>query len=367
MKRLRPVLWCALVLAAAFSAPTGCQSKSESGRTAEGGASPSSAGRGASGAVAGSDEAGGTTGSAGRSGGTAGTAAKAGNGEASGGGSGGAGASGASGQGGSTGGTGGMGGSARTGGTGGAAGGTAGAATGGSMTAGASGSGGSGGGAGASSTATYNPCPPQGTACTVVPLGDSITNGYSATDEGGYRSRLFRLALADGKSMTFTGSASGGPETVSGVPFPDGHEGHNGIAIDELVPIAMSLGSAKPHIVIVMAGANGADPDETTAMAKLIDALTVAAPQALVVVSQMLPFADGQDAQRIATFNANIPGLVKQRADAGKHVVTVDPYHPFLANPNYSKEYLVDYAHPTDAGYEVMAKTFYQVIGPLLR
>lgn len=214
---------------------------------------------------------------------------------------------------------------------------------------------------------TYDPCPPKGTACRIVPFGDSITDGYSASDEGGYRSRLFHLAQADKKTVTFAGSVSGGPATVDGVEFPSSHEGHSGASISDLYPAAESLADGKPHIVLVMAGANGGDPDDTTAMGMLLDKLAATVPNALIVVTQMLPFRDNIDAERIALFNGNIPKLVKQRADAGKHVVAVDAYHAFLANPTFSKDYLVDYAHPTDAGYEVVASVFYKAIAPVLR
>src|SRR4051812_346982 len=47
-------------------------------------------------------------------------------------------------------------------------------------------------------TAAYAPCPPKGRACAIMPLGDSITEGYRSSG-GGYRPPLFHLALQDGK------------------------------------------------------------------------------------------------------------------------------------------------------------------------
>jgi lysophospholipase L1-like esterase len=61
-----------------------------------------------------------------------------------------------------------------------------------------------------------------------------------------------------------------------------------------------------------------------------------------------------------------IPGLVKTRADAGKHVKIVDMYGAFTANPNYSTAYLANQLHPNDTGYAVMADTWYAAIGSLL-
>jgi len=78
-----------------------------------------------------------------------------------------------------------------------------------------------------------------------------------------------------------------------------------------------------------------------------------------------LPTAKG-DNTGVTQYNALIPAVVQTRAAAGKHVVMVDMYSAFTANANYQTEYLVDYAHPTDAGYAVMANVWYQAIGAAL-
>ncbi len=127
-----------------------------------------------------------------------------------------------SGSGGTAGGAGraGSGGASPTGGSGGAAGrsGTGGAA-------------GSGGGATGTGGSAYAPRPAAG-ACAIMPLGDSITEGYRSSKGGGYRVELFHDALADNKSVTFVGSADpNGPATVRGVAFPPDNEGHGGYRI----------------------------------------------------------------------------------------------------------------------------------------
>jgi hypothetical protein len=53
----------------------------------------------------------------------------------------------------------------------------------------------------------YNPCPATG-ACKILPLGDSITDGIGFS--GGYRVRLFQLALEDDKEITFVGGSMNG-------------------------------------------------------------------------------------------------------------------------------------------------------------
>src|SRR5437870_545913 len=53
--------------------------------------------------------------------------------------------------------------------------------------------------------AAYAPCPATAaTACAVLPLGDSITEGYLPTGaNGGYRVELFSQAVQAGKNITF--------------------------------------------------------------------------------------------------------------------------------------------------------------------
>jgi lysophospholipase L1-like esterase len=69
----------------------------------------------------------------------------------------------------------------------------------------------------------------------------------------------------------------------------------------------------------------------------------------------------------VQAYNAAIPGLVKTRADAGKHIAMVDMYNAFVSNPNHSTALLADRLHPNPAGYAVMANTWYAAIGSLLR
>src|SRR4051794_29391526 len=46
-----------------------------------------------------------------------------------------------------------------------------------------------------------------------LPLGDSITHGFSSTDDAGYRSPLFKLIVAANQNVTFIGSLTNGPTT----------------------------------------------------------------------------------------------------------------------------------------------------------
>jgi lysophospholipase L1-like esterase len=95
-------------------------------------------------------------------------------------------------------------------------------------------------------------------------------------------------------------------------------------------------------------------------------ALPMYAPKALIVVAKMVPTTDDTENQRVTTYNDAIPGLVQTRADAGKHIIAVDMYGAFTKNTMYKTEYMTDKLHPKDAGYVVMANTWWDAVGKLL-
>jgi lysophospholipase L1-like esterase len=306
--------------------------------------------------------------------------------------------------------TGGQGAGGTTGAGGAAAGGattsTGGKATGGAVgsggnTAGAPGSGGSatggnatGGTSGTSgTTGTYHPCPTDGTACKIMPFGDSITDGYNLDTPGGYRVELFRLAHSAGKNITFVGSSSNGPATVDSVAFPPHHEGHSGWTIYPLggrqgisTCLQANAGCTNnsvlslytPDIVLLMIGTNDCIdtkditqmPAVATRLGTLIDAIYAQLPNVMIVVAQPIPSrgdADkGDDAalpDRLKAYGDAIPALVKARDDAGKHILLIDMYAPF--NPNKAS-LIEDEWHPNLAGYVVLATQWYNVLKSLL-
>jgi lysophospholipase L1-like esterase len=226
----------------------------------------------------------------------------------------------------------------------------------------------------------YTPCPPKGMPCVILPVGDSITQGAPNPPAGGYRAPLFHLAHMNQQTITFVGSGSDGPAMVDGVAFPRNHEGHSGFNIDntqgrmgirQFFPNAIT--TYKPHIILLMIGTNDVDTGEDNIpgrLGTLMDTMLGADPNLLLVVAQIVPQqkADVDTLNmQVQAYNAAIPALVKTRADAGKHVVMVDMYNAFAANPNYSSILLADRLHPTPAGFTVMANTWYAAIGSLLR
>jgi lysophospholipase L1-like esterase len=226
-------------------------------------------------------------------------------------------------------------------------------------------------------TGDFDPCPATGS-CKILPLGDSITAGAGAQpgDNGGYRTELFTKAVGDDKHITFVGSLTSGPSTVAGVAFPKNHEGHIGYKIDQISALATTAQALKdaPHIVLLLAGTNDEGYADSQAGASdrlglLIDKIVAALPDSLLVVASIYPFpgckatnyTPTECAANVATYDAAIPGVIKQRTDKGKHVLFVDMSG--LPSAGLS----TDGVHPNGAdGYPWLGDNWYGVIKPYL-
>jgi lysophospholipase L1-like esterase len=230
---------------------------------------------------------------------------------------------------------------------------------------GRSGSGSGGQAGGTSGTATggtagNNPC--KASPCVILPLGDSITHGFNSTDDAGYRSALFKLAVAANQNITFIGSLSNGPGTLSGKTFTKNHEGHDGISVSGItgyVPPKKAF-STTPHIVLLHIGTNdmtsNADPTTTAnQLDTLVSNLVEAAPNALIVVAKIVPL--GYSNTNYTSYIAKIADVVKAHAAKNQNVVLVDmstlPGADIRGSGN---------VHPTDKGYADMGDLWYGVI-----
>ena len=213
-----------------------------------------------------------------------------------------------------------------------------------------------------------------------MPLGDSITFGVGDEANGGYRGPLFAAAVAAGRKLTFTGSLSNGPTSVSGQTFPQKNEGHSGWGISEVTPYSggnagiatviptpgFNSGSGGiPHIILLHIGTNDQGTLSATQMTNdlsgFLDKIISNAPDAYLLVAQIIPLGYGTNSV-IKTYNQSIPGLVQQRANAGKHIAMVDMFTGFTPSTMLGS----DNIHPNSTGYKFIADHWYSVIGSLL-
>lgn len=190
----------------------------------------------------------------------------------------------------------------------------------------------------------------------VMPLGDSITEGTQVP--GGYRIGLWQRLAAGGYQVDLVGSQFNGPAALG----DHDHEGHPGWRIDQIDgSISNWVAATNPHTVLLHIGTNDIlqNYNLTTAPARLstlIDHITAGVPNAEVFVATIIPLSSASQEAAGRTFNAAVPGIVQSKVGAGKHVHLVD-MHAALTTAD-----LIDGIHPTAAGYDKMAATWYAAL-----
>ena len=202
----------------------------------------------------------------------------------------------------------------------------------------------------------------------IMPLGDSITYGYSSlASPGGYRAPLFQLLTNAGFNVDYIGTVTNNP----GPSLPDwDHEGHPGWRIDELDSNFVSWFDqiADPDVILLLIGTNdygqGYDTaNATNRLEALIAKMATVRPFAKIIVANLLKRGEPYDTQIQTTFNPFVPGIVARQAALGRQVYFTNLRAALTLADTF------DNLHPTQAGYNKMATNWFaaitNVIGPL--
>lgn len=227
----------------------------------------------------------------------------------------------------------------------------------------------------------------------IMPLGDSITEGWdpeSRGAHGGYRADLWQAFQADGRTVDFVGSA----DALTPPPPPrlgDGnHEGHGGWRIDQIANgrsssctadgptwgdwIRNVLDTHEPEVVLlhigtndIIQGANGGPNvgcENATGMrdrlSRLLDVMTAFRPAMRIHVATLIPINDARD-QHVSAFNALLPALVQAKADQNRKVALVKDMNTAVEK---SWTDLPDGVHPSNGAYSRMAARWYAALNP---
>jgi lysophospholipase L1-like esterase len=194
----------------------------------------------------------------------------------------------------------------------------------------------------------------------IMPLGDSITDGYNVP--GGYRIGLEDDLVADDASFDFVGSLANGPSVL----VDQNHEGHSGFRVDQITAsIGSWLTSAQPDVVLLMIGTNDVIQNyqlatATNRLGTLLDQIHTARPQAHILVASIPPLPGSTDDQQVRAYNAAIPGLVQSRSGQGWSITYVE-MHNALTTAD-----LADGVHPSASGYSKIADVWHVALIPIL-
>jgi lysophospholipase L1-like esterase len=231
----------------------------------------------------------------------------------------------------------------------------------------------------------------------IMPLGDSITAGYvdnytwKTPFTFGYRGRLYTLLTKAGYKVQFVGGSPepfdgqlGVPKKVVGPDLrrlkQDFHRGYGGTVFSDLANgmpsthggLADWLKADNPDIVLLMMGINNiarfGNTGDPIAVEKelqsLVQTIVDTKPAAHVIIAQIAPYQTGVNTDSVGQYNKFIKDtLAPHFVGLGKHVTTVDQYSNFLTPAGKVDATLyANIAHPSPAGYERMAKSWFQAI-----
>ncbi|MEU0950703.1 SGNH/GDSL hydrolase family protein [Streptomyces canus] len=188
----------------------------------------------------------------------------------------------------------------------------------------------------------------------IMPLGDSITDGFTPYP-GGYRVGLWQRLAAGGYHVDFVGSKSNGPVELG----DHDHEGHSGWRIDQLdANVDTWLKQSDPHTILLLIGTNDLNQNRDIAnaparLSALIDRIRAAKRRSELFVATVPPQSNATLESRVKAYNAEIPHIV---AEKGRHVHLVKMYDALTVSD------LADGIHPTQAGYNKMAAVWYRAL-----
>jgi hypothetical protein len=219
----------------------------------------------------------------------------------------------------------------------------------------------------------------------ILPLGDSITDGFGGTG-GGYRARLHLLLNNAGDSFNIVGSATNNSTAALSASGQHHHEGHSGYRIDQIEGNLTGLVSSAPvfdssngghwidggidvgrpaifpDLILLHIGTNDASQGRTAAqmqnsLQSLLTKLKSIRPNAQVIVASLILRTDNATHEATQmTYNSAIPGLV---AAQGANFHFVDMHSVLSASD------LADGQHPHQGGYNKMADAWVAALHPV--
>ncbi|KAI1431194.1 carbohydrate esterase family 3 protein [Xylaria sp. CBS 124048] len=192
----------------------------------------------------------------------------------------------------------------------------------------------------------------------IMPLGASITYGYTSSDGNGYREYLRDMIVDYGNNVNMVGSRRNGTMDDNDV------EGWPGFIIEQVHKKAKTaLPKYKPNVVLINVGTNDCSgnidiPKAGERLTSLLDDVYKGSPHATVILSTLLVRSDPKIQKCVLNVNEQIRSVANTEREKGYRLVLADMQPP--SGPTTSE--LVDGTHPTDAGYAKMATIWFNGI-----
>jgi lysophospholipase L1-like esterase len=206
-----------------------------------------------------------------------------------------------------------------------------------------------------------------------MPMGASLVYGLESDDGNGFRLGLQNLLQKNGSTVTMLGTQK------SGDMSQNSHEAYLAVTIDGFAKKASSSGAydMNPNIVLLLLGVNDcwymadekhpedSDPsiDKRTTdgkytalrLATLLASIKKGFPDALVLASELpLNTNEWQD-KCVRGFNDYLPTIVANATSQGQIIRYVNMYDAVPSDMIQQ-----DGTHPTDEGYQLMAKRWFE-------
>src|ERR1700722_3066042 len=183
----------------------------------------------------------------------------------------------------------------------------------------------------------------------IMPLGDSITEGYATSDtfaQGGYRCALSSMLQGANVQFTFVGdSASLEPGTVTQCPDVnwEGHGGYDIASIQGWEDDDGSVTAYKPNYILLLGGTNDVAQGEPSSVASqlsnMLSDLFAKDPNAWVIISTIPPMNPSASAAAsdVASWAPQVPSANAQiKAVAAHFAQTSLVYVSYSADCNVS-------------------------------
>jgi lysophospholipase L1-like esterase len=224
---------------------------------------------------------------------------------------------------------------------------------------------------------------PAGAAATlhIMPLGDSITAGYSGTTPevapGGYRNHLYSGLKAAGIKFEFDGTSTQNPSPLLLSARQERNQGASGFLIRG-IPLASYPGGFypglyesldgwfrefRPDIVLLMIGTNDINMDVDLANAParlgdLLDKITANDRKCRIVLSTLIYTLDPKVNPKVTAYNAALPAVAASRPN----VTLVDNSKILDLTTDYASD-----LHPNRQGYDKLGDALADEVLSLMR